>query len=270
MVCKMIKKGVVGAALGAGVLGLLFGTSAPSYVKTTFSKVRQSAKDSVPVGFELDRARQELADLQPAILKCRENVARAEVQVERMGREIAERQRGLGEQLRKVTALRALAENTTQLTSGTATFTQADVKRDLARCFDNFKTAKCIVEDQEKTLKTKQGLVQSAREQLDAMIAAQQALRLKIDSLEAKHQQLEAKQAASEFATFDDSALARVKQTVAEIEERIEVMDKLAQQETRYSETGVSAAVEASRDICKEVDAELNAPKAAPAGEKNL
>ena len=48
MVCSMVKKGVLGAALGAGTLFLVFGTSAPSYVKTAFHKVRQNVKDSVP------------------------------------------------------------------------------------------------------------------------------------------------------------------------------------------------------------------------------
>ena len=47
MVCSMVKKGLLGAALGAGALFLVFGTSAPSYVKTAFHKVRQNVKESV-------------------------------------------------------------------------------------------------------------------------------------------------------------------------------------------------------------------------------
>ena len=67
MVCKMVKKGVLGAALTAGALYLAFGTSAPSYVRTAFHKVRHNAKDSVPIQFEIDRARDEIASLEPAI-----------------------------------------------------------------------------------------------------------------------------------------------------------------------------------------------------------
>ena len=54
MLCKMVKKGVLGAALGAGALALLFGTAAPSYVKTAFHKIRHSARDSVGVQFRID------------------------------------------------------------------------------------------------------------------------------------------------------------------------------------------------------------------------
>ena len=67
MVCSMVKKGLLGAALAAGALYLVFGTSAPSYVRTAFHKVRHNAKDAVPVQFEIDRARDEIAALEPAI-----------------------------------------------------------------------------------------------------------------------------------------------------------------------------------------------------------
>ena len=53
------QEGVLGAALGAGTLFLVFGTSAPSYVKTAFHKVRQNVKESVDPQFEIDRARQD-------------------------------------------------------------------------------------------------------------------------------------------------------------------------------------------------------------------
>src|SRR5438067_413748 len=88
MVCKMVKKGIVGAALGAGALALLFGTSAPSYIKTAFCKVRQTAKGSVPIQFEIDRARQEVVDLEPAIHQNLENLTRAEVDAEHLQAEI--------------------------------------------------------------------------------------------------------------------------------------------------------------------------------------
>ena len=63
MVCSLIKKGLLGAALGAGTLFLVFGTSAPSYVKTAFHKMRQTAKDSIDPRFEIERARSDGATL---------------------------------------------------------------------------------------------------------------------------------------------------------------------------------------------------------------
>src|SRR5205823_6463465 len=82
MMCKMVKRGVLGAAIGAGALALLFGAHAPSYVKTAFHSFRQGVKDRVPPEYQIKVARQQLAELEPAISRCLEEVARAEVQVE--------------------------------------------------------------------------------------------------------------------------------------------------------------------------------------------
>lgn len=84
----MIKKGILGAALGAGALYLAFGTSAPSYVKTAFHKVRHNVKASVPVQFEIDRARELIAGLEPSIRDNIELLARQEEDVKILDAEI--------------------------------------------------------------------------------------------------------------------------------------------------------------------------------------
>src|SRR3954468_22255053 len=101
MVCKLIKKGVVGTALGAGALYLAFGTSAPSYVRTAFHRVRHTAQDSVPVQFQIERAREEIANLEPAIVENRETLARAMVDVEYLEREIQSTQANLAQEKRE-------------------------------------------------------------------------------------------------------------------------------------------------------------------------
>src|SRR6516162_11439972 len=82
MVCSMVKKALIGAALGAGTLFLVFGTHAPSYMKTAYKQVRRDVKDAVPLPFDIERAREEIASLEPAIRENIEKLARAEVDVE--------------------------------------------------------------------------------------------------------------------------------------------------------------------------------------------
>jgi len=84
MVCSMVKKGIVGAALGAGALFLVFGTHAPSYMKTAYHTVRRDVKNAVPLPFDIDRARDLIASLEPAIKDDIEQLARAEVDVEHL------------------------------------------------------------------------------------------------------------------------------------------------------------------------------------------
>src|SRR4051812_32374378 len=107
MVCSMVKKGLLGAALGAGTLFLVFGTSAPSYVKTAFCRMRQSAKDAIDPQFEIDRARAEIANLQPAFDQNKETLARAEVAAEHLEKEIHAIQANLEREKQTIMAMNA-------------------------------------------------------------------------------------------------------------------------------------------------------------------
>ena len=217
MVCKMVKKGVVGAALGAGVLALLFGTSAPSYVRTAFHKVRHNAKANVPIQFEIDRARNEIAELEPAIHQNIEAVITAEVEVEQMQKEILATRENLGTEGRQIAALRDTLKSGDVLRTGGVTYSTEEVKNELARRMDHYYAVKRILGDREETLKIRHQNVVSAKQQLQAMKDARKTLAIKIEGIEARLRQVEAAKAASEFS-FDDSALARAKQTVAELD----------------------------------------------------
>lgn len=259
MVCKMVKKGVLGAALGAGALALMFGTSAPSYVKTAFHKVRHTAKGSVPVQFEIDRARQEVADLEPAIHQNLEALARAEVDVEHLEGEIVATRENLAREGRAIVALRESLEAGDYRLTGGISYSPEEIKGDLARRLDHYKEVKRILGEKEQTLKLRKQAVVAAREQLDQMKAAKLALMTKIEGIETRLKQIEAAQAANEFS-FDDSALARAKQTVAELDKRLEVMARVAEEEGRYADRGLALPVEPGRDVLQEVDAEFGCP----------
>jgi len=270
MVCKMMKRGVVGAALGAGALALLFGTAAPSYVRTAFHCARQSAKDNVPVEFEIARAKQQLADLTPAILKCTEDVARAEIQAERLQDEVVAARADLDRQGKAIVALRSgMDADHVQLASGQEA-TPAEIKRELARRYDRYKGVQKILGEKEETLRLRKQAVEAAREQLVNMKDARQVLQSKIEGVEAKLRQIEAAQAASELS-FDDSALSRLKDTVSDLEERVEVMDRVTAAQAKLIDRPVAFEVEPGRDIAAEVDAEFGQPaKGTASTDKNL
>jgi chromosome segregation ATPase len=261
MGCKLIKKGLVGVGLGALALGLLFGPSAVSYVKTAFYKVRSTAKDAVPIQFEIDRARQELADLEPAIHDNIETLARAEVDVKHLETEIADTRDNLDREAKKMLALNeSLKSGRFQLTSSRGvSYTPEEIKADLARRLDQYRRGKQILKDKEETLKVRQQNVESARRALSEMTAQKKVLETQIEGIEARLKQIEATQASNEF-TFDDSALSRVKQTVSELDKRVEVLARVAEQEGRYAEKGLPVPDDLSRDVSKEIDTEFATP----------
>ncbi|APW64156.1 hypothetical protein [Paludisphaera borealis] len=258
MVCSMVKKGIVGAALGAGTLFLVFGTHAPSYVKTAFHKVRRDVKSAVPMPFDIDRTREEIANLEPAIRDNIEKLARAEVDVERLDKEIASIRTNMGvEKTAMLTLRESLKTGEYKLAGHTSVaYSEEEIKNDLARRYDSYNNVKKILEAKESTLKAKHNEIVAFRKQLETTMAEKKKLTIKLDEIEARLRQIEATQTSNEFQ-LDGSALSHAKEAVADLEKRLEVMARTAEMEGRYAETGVPVQLDPSRDVVKEIDAEF-------------
>ena len=258
MVCKLMKKGVMGAALGAGALYLAFGTSVPSYVRTAFHKIHHSAKDSVPISFQIDRARDEISRLEPAILENRETLARAEVDVEHLKQEIATVEKNLAGEKSKMVALRdGLETGDLRLAKNSSVrYTVDEVKGELANRLDHYRNVSRILEEKVTTLKAREKAVEGARAKLREMAAQKSSLAVKLESIQARLQAIEATQEKNEF-NFDDSSLSRAKQAVSDLERRLEVKARMAEMEGLYPTGGIPTGVGTDRDVLKEFDSEF-------------
>jgi len=263
MVCSIVKKGLLGAALGAGTLFLVFGTAAPSYVKTVFHKGRQIAKDAIDPQFDIDRARNQIADLKPMIEKNIETLARAEVEAEHLDREVITVQANLDGEKKAMVSMRDKLKTGDFRLAGHVTDTADEVKADLAHRLDHFTYTTELLKVKQAELKAKRKTIKAAHEQLQNLKTQKTTLLAKLASIEAQLHLIEATQAKNEFH-FDGSALANAKQTVAELEEKLEVLAKKAQMEGRYFDelngTTSSTYVDPSRDVIKEVDDVLGQP----------
>ncbi len=270
MVCSMVKKALIGAALGAGTLFLVFGTHAPSYMKTAYHKVRRDVKDAVPLPFDIDRAREEIASLEPAIRDNIEKLARAEVEVEHLDREIASFRNTMETEKTALLTLRKSLDTGEYRLAGHSrvAYTEDEVKADLARRYDSYNNAKKILEAKESTLKAKQSETVAFRKQLEAMMGQKKMLTSKLDQIEAKLHQIEATQAANEYQHIDGSALSRAKETVSDLEKRLEIMEKQAQMEARYVDSGVPVIVNPARDVVREIDSAFG-PSSPNSGSKS-
>ncbi|MDB5350920.1 MAG: hypothetical protein JWN86_2167 [Planctomycetota bacterium] len=264
MICKVAKKGLIGAALGAAALGLIFGTAAPSYVKTTFHKARQSVKGSVPVEFEIDRAKQEIAALKPAIDDAIEAVVKAEFEVGRLEKEIVATREELNLEGRQLQALNEhLKTGDLHLTGGVA-YSEKELKNDLARKMDHYKLVKNVLGEKQETLKIRQKNVLSARQGLEAMKTAKRDLTARVEGIEARLNQIKAARTSNEYS-FDESAVGRAKETVTELEAKLEQMARIDELKGQFSDRSITITVDPTRDVTKEIDAEFNS---APKGEK--
>ena len=272
MACSMIKKGVLGATLGAGALYAAFGTSAPGYVRTAFHNFRHSVKHNVPVQFEIDHAREEIARLEPAIRDNIENLARASVDVEHLDREVAEIRTNMGKEKEILTSLRARLETGDTKLAGNVPYTTDEIKSSLKGRFDHYKQVGGLLKDKEETLKSKQKSVIAAQHQLSQMAVTKQKLLTQLAAIEARHKMIQTTQESNEF-NFDDSALSRAKAAVTELEKRLDVLARTAEMEGKFTGSSIPVIDEPGRDVLSEMDAEFgpaSAAKPTPANEKSL
>jgi len=258
MVCKMAKKAVLGAALTAGGMYLVFGSAAPHYIRTAFHKARDTAKGATPIQFEIDVAKDQISQLEPEIHKNMEALARAEVDVEHLNREIETVRANLKGEHGKMLSLREKLEtgDLRLASNSNIRLTRDEVTADLASRMDHYAFVGDILKQKEETLKSKQSSVEAARLKLQDMNAQKRALAAQVEKIQARLEAISVTEQKNEFH-FDDSALARAKATVADLEKRLEVKSRLAEMEGHFSGGPAPTFLDDDRDVLKEFDSKF-------------
>ena len=250
----MFKKGLV---VGAGLLlvaGLMFGRNGWSYVSTSVGKVRQSVKNSVPVKFELDRAREEIERLEPEIRRAMHEIAKEEVKVERLERQVDQSSDELASAKEDIFTLKtALDSGQSKFRFAGRTYTAGQVEDDLSRRFENFRTKEDMTDNLEQILTARRKGLDAARNKLEEMLAAKKRLEIEVANLEAEHKMIEVAKAASDFS-FDDSQLSRTRQLIDDIKTRLQIEAKMVNVEsTFHDEIPLDAPETSSADISQEI-----------------
>lgn len=228
----MIKKTIL-VGLGAVlVLGLLFGGAAVSYVRTSAGYVRQAVHDSVPIEFQIQRARGMIADLIPEIRKNMHVIAKEEVEIARLEEQIAQARTRLGKEKEELLRLHAdLSDGRSVYRYAGRSYTADEVKEDLARRFERYKTGEATLGSLEQIHSARVRSLDAARRKLEGMMAARRQLQVEVENLQARVQMLAAARATSDFQ-FDESKLGQVKELIADLQTRLDVAERLLSAET--------------------------------------
>jgi hypothetical protein len=224
----MIKKALfVVGGLGLTTL-VLFGRDACSYVSTTYHRVTSSVQESVPVEFQIDRAKQMVRNLEPEIRRSMHVIAKEEVALEQLNAQIDTNQAKADKNKGDILRLQSdLSRNRDVYRYASRTYTCDEVKQDLARRFNRFKVADDTLASMKQMRDARARNLDAAQQKLAAMINARRKLGVDIQNLEAKRKLVEVAQASSEYV-FDDSQLARCKELINDIRTRLDVAAKLA------------------------------------------
>jgi hypothetical protein len=224
----MIKRTIL-VVTGLGLTTLvLFGRDAASYVSTTYHRLTNSVQDHVPVEFQIDRAKQMVRDLDPEIRKSMHVIAKEEVALEQLNKQIESNQSKTDNDKKDILRLQAdLGQNKSFYQYASRKYTCDEVKQDLARRFSRYKVADDTLVSMKQMRDAREKNLDAAQQKLAAMVSARRKLEVDVQNLEAKRKLVEVAQASSEYV-FDDSQLARAKELINDIRTRLDVAAKLA------------------------------------------
>ena len=253
MILRWVKWGVMGT-VGLGLLGgLLFGKDMISYVKSSAKGVRAAAKDSVPIEFELRRARDLLEEIIPEMQANVRVIATEEVEVAALKGEIARQRESLDGEQSKIKTLRvALEQPRAQYAFAGRNYSHDEVKHDLAARFERFKESEVVLASKVQVLESRERSLDAARQQFAKTTGQKRILESKIEALTGQYRLVKAATAGSKFQ-MDNSKLAQTEKLIAQIQKRLDVAERVLAAESKFVEQiPVDTVVES--DLVAQVD----------------
>ncbi len=250
-------------SIGVAVVGgVLLGTNAMSYLKTACSRVSTAAEESVPIEFQIDRARQMASDLAPEVKRSMHVIAKEEIAIERLNDQIANSEAKNDKSKDEILRLQSdLSDGRNIFRYAGHEYSRQEVKEDLGRRFSRFKVSDETLSHLKSMRDARARNLDAARQKLTALVSAQQKLQTDITNLEAKRKLVEVAQASSDLV-IDDSQLARTKELISDIRTKLDVAAKLANADIDVqAEIPLDAAE--SEDVTEQVAAyfQLKSPR---------
>ncbi len=267
MIMKWVKLGVIGVA-GFGLLGgLLFGKDAISYVKSSAKGVRTAVKETVPIEFELRRARDLLEDIIPEMQANIRVIAQEEVEVAALKGEIAKNREGLSDEQSKIKVLRVTLEQPrAQYAFAGRNYSHDEVKADLAARFERFKESEVVLTSKVKVLEAREKSLDAARQMLAKTGSEKRILESRIEALAGQYRLVKAATVGSKIQV-DNSKLAQTEKLIAQIQKRLDVAERVLAAESKFVESiPVDTVVE--EDLVTQVDDYFKARNEKTAGDE--
>jgi predicted nucleic acid-binding Zn-ribbon protein len=257
MMCKLIKVGVLGA-LGLAVAGgLVFGRDLGSYASSAARSVTTSVRGTVPIDFELRRARDLVNDILPEMQANVRLIAQQEVEIDGLKDEIVRSEKSITEERERLTTLRN-SLNTAQasFTFGRVTYSRDDVKTELASRLDGAKEAEMILASKRKLLDARQKSLAAAIQSLEKARQQKALLESQIATLDGQNKLIQAASNGSSLE-INQSKLAQSQKLINEIKKQLEISQRVLAHESHFVDTMQISPVNET-DLMVQTDEYLN------------
>lgn len=249
--------------LGLGVV--LGNTRLGSLACTSWQRVKTNAKQQVPVEFELERIRTEVAKLVPDMKKNLSAIAAEMVAIDALKEDIASTRTRLDQKKRAMLGLTEELENgKTQLVYGGRTYSRTRLEQQLTADLASYKRCESELKSKEQLLDAKEQSLEAARTQLAEMREQKRELEVQIAQLEAEVKTVRLAQSRCKIQ-MDDSRLAEIKESLAEVRTRLKVEKTTAELQGEFANDTIpyEKAPTPTTDVTKEVRSYFNTEKVA-------
>lgn len=234
MVRKAIKYVVAPTLVVLLVGGLLFGSDVFSYIHSSARSIRTSVKENIPTEFELQRARDMLEQIVPEMHANIQVIAREEVEVENLKRDITRAEAGLREERVRIEKIGGMLSGPAEVfTIANRPYTREVLKSDLARRFESYKEAEMILHGKQKLLARREQSLAAAVASLQRARRQKEVLADKIESLAAQHRLIAAASVGSKFQ-IESSSLAKTEKLIGDIKKRLDVAERVLAHEGNF------------------------------------
>ena len=243
--------GILAVFLGAF---FLFGSDLTGMIRTATRTVQKSARESVPVEFELERAKEKINDILPDLQSQVRMIAEEEVAIARLEKELIQDEHRLAENESKLSSLRDRMRTTEEfyVVSGREV-NRKQMTDQLQSRFSHVKQAQLAHASKQRLLdKRKEGL-NAALAMLDKMRTRQSELQLKVESLAAQHRLIKASQIES-GTMIDGSQLSQADQLLDQLETRLAVAQKVLDYRSEVIDVPMADSKLVEADVLDAID----------------
>jgi len=254
--CK--KLGISSVTLLVGLV-LLWYTGLTSYVSTFWTQAKDGLKHQVPIEFEIERLRGEVAKIMPEMKKNFSTIAEEMVAVENLQKDVSQLRANLEKQKQNLLTMTNDLEKGTKVIYYDNKPYPADRVRDkLERDYASYKVGESELKSKEQLLEAREKSLEAAKEQMGALKSQKQDLEVQLAQLEADLKNVRLAQTRSKTA-LDDSQLARCKASLSELRDRLNVEVKKTELQAQFSNDAipVDKKNKSTNDLIKDIKADL-------------
>ena len=232
----MIRRTLMGGVIGLLAMGLMFGREAFNFARTSVGWVRSTIDENVPVELKIEQARVMIKELEPEVRRNKHLIVREEVALEQLNEQMAQLERGQESAQSNLLRMRTeLGNGKDQIYFAGRRYTCQQVKQDMANRFERYKTNDETLYNLRRAHNARQQRLESARLEVEQMLASRNQLRADVEKLEARQKMTRVAQTSSDF-NLDNSILARANQLVREVETRLDITERMLDADLQFAE----------------------------------